>query len=104
MGSLSWYDIHAPGRRGHGCLEVEGAFIKRTSPAYRWAVGLNFEELYSWWESKGFHLVRRFEENCKSFGTKRANDAQPRDTTLFSRISESESFDEVFNLGVPDEN
>lgn len=89
--TLRWFDIHSPHHRGVGKIEVKDDKIVRTSPAYRWALGLGFEEMYTKWERNGFNMVERMMCNSKSYDVKKKyvppSDKPPSDHELYERVS-----------------
>lgn len=86
-----WYDcynIHNPHARGQ--VEVESGKIVRASNAYRWAIGLSFEDFNDKQFKKGYHTARRFGNAAVSnLGTEKSTYRQPRpgDRELFQRVS-----------------
>lgn len=87
--TLRWFDIHSPHNWYNvGKIEVEGDKIKRTSPAYRWALGLYFEDTLHQWQRDHFDVIERFECNSKSFDSKKKYVLPaPSDSQLYHRVS-----------------
>jgi hypothetical protein len=86
-----WYDcynIHNP----HACGQVEVVLgkIVRASNAYRWAIGLYFEDFNDKQFRKGYHTARRYGNAAvKNLGTEKSTYRQPRpgDRELNRRVS-----------------
>lgn len=83
-----WFDIRNPHNRfGVGQIEVEGDFITKASPAYRWAVGRHFETEAAHWYRSRFILEERSVCNSKSFNRIKRPVVGPSDSQLYKRVS-----------------